>query len=187
MLGGLVMIGAGEPESAVQQPTLASPGARPSGVAAQIADAAFLAGRWQGTMGKNKDSFVEEIWSEPGGRNAIGMFRWNKPDGMATVQELLTITEEDGTLLLRLRHQNAAGIAWEEKDKPLVFALAEKSPTLLRFDSLHVSGDVSRCRYEMREGKLFIDVEFSAPTAEAAAGGKKQRPPLNFELNRRPL
>lgn len=179
-----LMIGAGEPAPA-SAPENA--GTASTGLGAGIADMAFLAGRWQGVMGKNKDSFVEETWSGPNGRNAIGMFRWNKPDGTASVQELLTITEEGGTLVLRLRHQNAAGVAWEEKDKPLVFTLAEKTPTLLRFDALRDTGEISLCRYAIRDGRLFIDVEFSAPSAEALAAGKKQRPSLNFEMTRKPL
>ncbi|MGH7244583.1 MAG: DUF6265 family protein [Phycisphaerales bacterium] len=185
------MFGAGEPAAnATSTPSSApfgtSAGAT-TGIPAKLAEAEFLAGRWQGVMGENKDSFVEETWSAPNGRNTIGMFRWNKPDGTSSVQELLTITEEDGTLLLRLRHQSAAGVAWEERDKPLVFALAEKSPTLLRFDAPRDSGTVSRCRYALKNGKLFIDVEFAAPSAEALAAGKTQRAPLNFEMTRTQL
>jgi len=179
---GSLMLGAGEPSPAPS----GSP-STPSGIAAKVTDAEFLAGRWQGVMGKNKDSFVEETWGGPNGRSTIGMFRWNKPDGTASVQELLTITEEDGTLLLRLRHQSGAGVAWEEKEKPMVFALAERTPTLLRFDSLRDTGDVSLCRYALKDGKLFIDVEFGTPSAEALAAGKTQRGPLNFELTRTPL
>lgn len=180
-----LMIGAAEPTALV--PATPDATAARGGIPAAIKDAEFLAGRWQGAMGKNQDSFVEEIWSAPNGRNLIGMFRWNKPDGSASVQELLTITEENGTLLLRLRHQNAAGLAWEDKDKPVVLALAEKTPNLLRFDALRDTGEISVCRYAIRDGKLFIDVEFSAPSAEALAAGKKQRPSLNFEMTRTPL
>lgn len=185
LVAGAMMIGAGEPAGSTPAPS--EPSASRAGIPAVIKDAEFLASRWQGAMGKNKDSFVEEIWSAPNGRNIIGMFRWNKPDGSASVQELLTITEENGTLLLRLRHQNAAGMAWEDKDKPVVFALAEKSPTLLRFDAFRDAGEISLCRYALKDGKLFIDVEFAAPSAEALAAGKKQRPSLNFELARAPF
>ncbi|MBL8877188.1 MAG: hypothetical protein JNM86_15450 [Phycisphaerae bacterium] len=185
LVAGGLMIGAGEPASTT--PGSPEAAAAPTGVPAVVTEAEFLAGRWQGAMGKNKDSFVEETWSAPHGRNVIGMFRWNKPDGTSTVQELLTITEEQGTLLLRLRHQSASGVAWEEKDKPQVYALAEKTPTLLRFDALRDTGDVARCRYTLKDGKLLVDVEFAAPSAEAAAAGKKPRAPLNFELARVPL
>lgn len=179
------MIGAGEP--APSAPSTPEVPAVPSGIPAKAAEAEFLAGRWQGAMGKNKYSFVEETWSAPHGRNVIGMFRWNKPDGTSTVQELLTITEENGTLLLRLRHQSAAGVAWEEKDKPQVYALAEKTPTLLRFDALRDTGDVARCRYTLKDGKLLVDVEFAPPSAEALSAGKKPRPSLNFEMTRAPF
>ena len=185
LVAGGLMIGAGEPSPSA--PAVPEASAAPNGIPAKVAEAEFLAGRWQGAMGKNKDSFVEETWSAPHGRNVIGMFRWNKPDGTSTVQELLTITEENGTLILRLRHQSAAGVAWEEKDKPQVYALAEKTPTLLRFDAMRDAGDVSRCRYELKDGKLFVGVEFVPPSAEALAAGKKQRPALNFEMTRVPF
>lgn len=177
-----LMIGAGDPA----RPSNESVGST-GGIAADLGAAEFLAGCWQGAMGKNKDSFVEETWSAPNGRNVIGMFRWNKPDGTASVQEILTITEEDGTLVLRLRHQNAAGAAWEDKDKPVVLVLKEKGPALLRFDALRDTGEISLCRYAMKDGKLYIDVEFVAPGPDAIASGKKQRPSLNFELGRAKL
>lgn len=158
-----------------------------AGIPAGISDAAFLAGRWQGKMGKNKDSFVEEVWTEPNGKNALGMFRWLKPDGTPMVLEQLWINEEDGTLLLRLRHQSGAGVAWEEKDKPLVFALAEKSATMMKFDALRDCGDLAYCKYETKDGKLLIDVVFGPPSKEAAEAGKKQRPALRFELDRKTL
>lgn len=180
---GSVLVGVSEPSPSNPLP---SPAAQVTpGVEATLADAAFLAGRWQGAMGT--DSFVEEIWSEPNGRNCIGMFRWNKADGNASVFELLTMQEESGTLMLRLRHHSAQGVAWEEKDKPMVFVLAEKTPTMLRFDAFRDAGDVARCRYSQGDGKLFIDVEFAPPAPAAAEAGKKQRKPLNFELGRRPL
>ncbi|MBS0186978.1 MAG: hypothetical protein JSS51_02845 [Planctomycetes bacterium] len=156
-------------------------------VDATIAEAGFLAGRWQAAMGPQKDSFAEEIWSEPNGKNMIGMFRWNDSNGVSDVQEIISITEENGTLLLRLRHQNAAAIAWEDKDKPMVFVLAEKSPTLARFVSLRDTGSVAGCRYERQGDKLLIDVLFAPLSPEAAAAGKSRRNDLHFELTRAPL
>ncbi|MBX3390661.1 MAG: hypothetical protein KF691_14535 [Phycisphaeraceae bacterium] len=181
LAAGAAMFGAADPAT----PQTSGASAPANGITATLADASFLKGCWQGSMGA--DSFVEETWSEPNGRNCIGMFRWNKPDGNASVFELLTIQEENGTLLLRLRHHSAQGVAWEEKEKPMVFALAEKTPTMLRFDAFRDAGDVARCRYSERDGKLNIDVEFAAPTPAAVEAGKKQRKPLNFELSRKPL
>lgn len=190
MVAVLAMAGMGEPTAT----TTTTPGAAtpaPSagnvGVPAKVADAAFLAGRWQGTMGQNKDNHVEEVWSNPAGNNLVGMFRWVKADGTPSMFELLTIQEEAGTLALRLRHQTATGATWEEKDKTVTMRLAEKGESLLHFKAYQDCGDLASCRYEVKGGKLTIDVEFAQPSAEDVAKGKKPRAGLHFEMERSAL
>lgn len=181
---GLSVVGAGLGDP-VPTGTPASPSTPQAGPAATIGEVAFLAGRWQGTMGRG--SHVEEVWTNPSGNNVVGMFRWLKADGTPTVFELLTIQEEDGTLALRLRHQTASGTSWEEKDKPVTMRLAEKRENLALFTAYRDCGDLASCRYEVREGKLFIEVAFAQPSEQDAANGKKPRPALRFELERLPL
>ena len=182
---GLAMVGLAEPAPApapAPAGTSAAPSASNAGIAAKIADVSFLAGRWQGKMGKNKDNHVEEVWSSPSGNNVVGMFRWLKADGTPSVFELLTIQEEEGTLVLRLRHQTATGATWEEKDTTVTMRLAEKGENIVLFTSYRDCGDIASCRYAVRGGSLFIDVAFAEPSAEDAAKGKKARPTLKFEL-----
>lgn len=186
----LAMVGMGEPASntsSTSPATAAAPSAASAGVAAKVDAAAFLAGRWQGKMGKNKDNHVEEVWSNPSGNNVVGMFRWLKADGTPSMFELLTIQEEDGTLALRLRHQTATGATWEGKDSTVTMRLAEKGENLLLFKAYQDCGDLASCRYEVKGGKLVIDVAFVEPTAEDAAKGKKARAGLHFEMERSAL
>lgn len=183
-VAGLAMVGLGEPAPAGAP---AAPSASNAGIAAKIADVSFLAGRWQGKMGKNKDNHVEEVWSNPSGNNVVGMFRWLKADGTPSMFELLTIQEEEGTLALRLRHQTATGATWEEKDRTVTMRLAEKGDNLLHFKAYQDCGDIASCRYEAKGGKLFIEVAFVEPDAEDAAKDKKARPALKFELERSAL
>ncbi|HEX8875675.1 MAG TPA: DUF6265 family protein [Phycisphaerales bacterium] len=181
----LVMAGLGEPTAAPGS-TPAS-GASTAHTPAKIADAAFLAGRWQGTMGAKKDNHVEEIWTEPVGNNIAGVFRWVKADGSPSVFELLTIQEEEGTLALRLRHQTATGATWEGKDSTVTMRLSEKGPALAVFSAFKDCGDLAACRYEVKDQRLHIEVRFAEPSSEEAAKGKKARPTLRFEMERRPL
>lgn len=186
ILSVFAMVGMGDP-AATAPATAATPSVGDVGIPAKVADAAFLAGRWQGTMGKNKDNHVEEVWSNPAGNNMIGMFRWVKADGTPSMFELLTIQEEAGTLALRLRHQTASGATWEEKDRTVTMRLAEKGENLVHFKAHQDCGDLASCRYEVKGGKLIIDVAFAEPNAEEAAKGKKPRAGLHFEMERSPL
>lgn len=134
---------------------------------ATIADAAFLAGDWSASKpsARGGTELTQEVWSAPAGNNMMGMFRWVNPGGKAIVFELLTITEENLTLFLRLRHQSAAGIAWEEKDKPATFTLAERTATTLHFVDTNNTCDLSACIYECpTPDALTITVKFDEPS-----------------------
>lgn len=143
--------------------------------AATIEAAAFLAGDWSA---ERDGGFTQEVWSAPMGDNIMGMFRWVGEDGSAALFELLTITEEDGTLVLRLRHQDALGRTWEPVDLPMTLHLVSHegrdSGGLLRFEDTSESCDLAACQYEIRGGALHLDVEFDDEGRET----------LVFELER---
>jgi len=85
----------------------------------RIADLAWLAGRWVGNVGEDT---IEESWNPPIGDCMVGSFRWVKKDAV-WMYELLTVAEENGSLVLRFRHFDRGLIPWEEKEKPLTFHL----------------------------------------------------------------
>lgn len=164
----------------VQPSTQPSPPPAPpvaAALQATIADAAFIAGNWSASKPSPRGGteLTQEVWSAPAGNNMMGMFRWVNPAGKAIVFEMLTITEENGTLVLRLRHQSAAGVAWEEKDKPATFTLAERTATRLHFVDTSNTNDLSACTYECTTpDSLTITVKFD----EASS------PDLVFNLTR---
>ena len=134
-----------------------------------IEAAAFLAGDWsaQREASEGETNFTQEVWSEPSGNNIMGMFRWVGEDGQAAVFEMLTITEEEGTLVLRLRHQDARGVAWEAPDEPATLNLSEHRAEgddggpMLAFTDTTESCDIHRCTYErIGLNTLRITVEF---------------------------
>jgi hypothetical protein len=127
-----------------------SPGA--PGPAAQVEDMAWLAGHW---VGEALGGTVEEIWSPPLARAMMGMFRLVK-DEKAVFYELMTILEEDGSLVLRLKHFNGGDLsAWEEKGDTVDFPLVAVVDGTFRFDgmSFHPEGDDRVAVYLAMHGK----------------------------------
>src|SRR5690606_41748043 len=67
---------------------------------AVFADVAWIAGHWKG---KAMGGEIEEVWTPPMGGSMMGSFKF-VADGKVIFYELETITEEDKTLILRLKH-----------------------------------------------------------------------------------
>ena len=123
LLGLLSLPSRAEPVSA--PPVVPSP-------AATLADAAWLAGTWQG---EGLGGWVEDVWGEPRAGAMPGFFRLVK-DGAVVFYEILAIVEKGGSLELRIKHFHADLTGWEEKDKVLSFPLTEKSDRTLRFGGI---------------------------------------------------
>lgn len=100
--------------------------------AATIRDAAMLVGSWKGTaFGQT----FEETWNPPSAGTMVGMFKLISDDGVS-FYELMLLTEEEGTLHLKVKHFDADFTAWEEKGDYVTFKLVRKSPDELHFGGL---------------------------------------------------
>jgi Domain of unknown function (DUF6265) len=104
---------------------------------ATLAAVSWLAGAWRGDgMG----GVAEEQWSAPAGGQMMGMFRLLKPgtggSDAISFYEFLTFVEQEGTLVLKLKHFNADLTGWEEKDEFVTFRLARVTPDAVYFDGL---------------------------------------------------
>jgi hypothetical protein len=106
---------------------------------ATLADMAWLAGHWAGEALGGQS---EEIWSEPGAGAMMGMYRLIR-DGKPVFYELLTIVEQNGSLMLRLKHFNPDLTGWEEKQTTVDFPLVAKNDGAVHFDgmSFHPKGN----------------------------------------------
>ncbi|HRP63167.1 MAG TPA: DUF6265 family protein [Phycisphaerales bacterium] len=145
---------------------------------ADLADFTFLTGTWQGEM---NGEFVEEVWSQAEGGAMMGMFRWLHASGTPRMYELLTITRQGDDVYLRLRHFNAAMVAWEEKDAPVVLKLAKPDAADQRgritFNNVANDERLSRIVFHQpKPNELGIDVEFRAESGAQ---------PLNFRFTRK--
>ena len=99
---------------------------------ATLADVAWLVGSWEGS---GLGGATEETWSVPAGGAMMGMFRL-LVDGKVSFYEFMNLVEENGSLVLKLKHFNADLTGWEEKDGFVSFRLAKRAPNEAWFGGL---------------------------------------------------
>ncbi len=99
---------------------------------ARISDAAWIHGYW---LGDALGGQCEEIWSEPLGNSMMGSFKLVKND-QTSFFELLSIVEENQSLILRLKHFSPTLVGWEEKDEVLEFPLVKIEKDNLFFEGM---------------------------------------------------
>ena len=99
---------------------------------ATLADIAWLEGHW---VGDGLGGVSEETWSPPRAGVMMGTYRLVK-DGKAVFYEFLLLTEENGTLAMKLKHFNPDFSGWEEKAAFVTFKLVAIEPRAVHFDGL---------------------------------------------------
>ncbi len=99
---------------------------------ATITDMAWFAGHW---TGEGLGGQVEEIWSPAQAGAMMGMFRLLL-DGKTAFYELMTLVEEGGSLVLRVKHFNPDLTGWEDKGESVDFALVAVDGDRCLFDGL---------------------------------------------------
>ena len=95
-----------------------------------LADFAWLAGEWRGTWGPR---LAVEAWTPPHAGVMLGSFQLSE-NGKTLVLELFSLTEEDGTLKLHIRHFTPSLAAWEKQD-PVTLNLQRADATTAVFEN----------------------------------------------------
>lgn len=106
---------------------------------ATLADMAFALGRWQGP-GIEGHQAVEN-WLPPTGSTMVGTFIQTGESGHILFTEHMYLMEEDGSLVLRLKHFNPDLTGWEEKDAMTSFPLRAIAPCRADFAALTMRCD----------------------------------------------
>jgi hypothetical protein len=121
------------PASVVAQTanTIPAPADAP-GPRATLQEFAWLVGDWVGT---GLGGVSEETWSAPAAGAMMGMYRL-VVNGAVSFYEFMTMVEENGSLVLKLKHFNADLTGWEEKDRFVSFRLAKLAPNEAWFGGL---------------------------------------------------
>ena len=76
-----------------------------------------------------------EIWTSPRGNNMMGAFQLIDKNNVS-FYEIMTIVEEQGSLVLRLKHFDKKLHGWEEKDETIDFPLVKMEEKKAYFDGL---------------------------------------------------
>ena len=127
---------------------------------ANIADLEWIAGHW---TGKAFGGTVEEIWSPPLGGSMMATFKL-VVDNQVAFYEIETISEMDGSLILRLKHFNDQLVGWEEKEETVDFKLVGMSDDAVYFDGFtfkRISADHMDVYVRIREGETAEEMKFS--------------------------
>lgn len=90
----------------------------------------FITGHWQGEA---FGGTTEEIWSPALGGSMMCVFKL-VVEGKVLFYEICTITEENNTLMLRLKHFNGDLKGWEEKEETIDFRLVKVEKNKVYFD-----------------------------------------------------
>lgn len=99
---------------------------------ASIQDVAWFAGHWQGEA---LGGLSDEYWSQPMAGAMFGMYRLVKADKVV-FYELFRVAEENGSLMIRLKHFHPDMKGWEEKDATVTFPLVKLGDGQAWFDGM---------------------------------------------------
>lgn len=105
------------------QATVGSPNAK-------ITDVSWLQGYWEGEIWGGR---AEEVWSAPLADSMMASFKF-AVDEQVNFYEIITLFEQDQSLVLRLKHFSAELKGWEEKDQYMEFKLVKLSKNVAYFD-----------------------------------------------------
>lgn len=97
---------------------------------ADLSSIRWIEGHWRGEA---FGGLTEEIWTPPLGGSMMCAFKL-VVNGKVKFYELVTITEEAGSLVLRLKHFHSTLKGWEEKDKTIDFWLVKVTDNKVYFD-----------------------------------------------------
>ena len=151
MLAGASLMGIGLASHAVSAQEAPPPVAQETKLGAKgfesppatIEQMSWLVGQWIGTG--IQDAPAMESWLPPVGETTaetmVGTFVQQKPDGTIMFTEHMYLMEEEGSLVLKLKHFNADLTAWEEKDDMVTFRLVAIEDCAAYFNALTLRCD----------------------------------------------
>lgn len=102
--------------------------------AASIDELGWLIGQWEGNGIEGAPAM--ESWLPPSGGTMVGTFVQETTDGAIMFSEHMYLAQQDGSLVLKLKHFNADLTGWEEKDGMVSFRLLALEPCAAYFNAL---------------------------------------------------
>ena len=131
---------------------------------ATLNQVSWIAGHWEGEA---FGGVTEEIWAKPLGDSMMGSFKL-VTNGKVQFYELCTISEENETLVFRLKHFHNDLKGWEEKDERLETKLVKIEDNKAYFNDFTFE--------RINKNELVIYVVFKDDT------GKESEMKFNYKL-----
>jgi hypothetical protein len=130
---------------------------------AKISDVSWMSGYWRGEAW---GGLTEEIWSEPIAGSMMASFKFAK-DGEVSFYEIITMTEQDDSLILKLKHFTKDLIGWEEKQQTVDFKLVRITDNAVYFDGYTYQ------RISENEMNVYVVIEQAGEVKETKFSFKK--------------
>ena len=99
-----------------------------------IDDFAWMTGHWEAEA---FGGIAEDIWAPPRAGYMVGLFRSTTDKGV-NFYEIITLGEQDGIFMMRLKHFTAELHGWETKDETVDFILADRGENIWYFKALTI-------------------------------------------------
>ena len=120
----------------------------------KVADLAWMTGTWSGAMGQGS---LEENWAAPKNGSMAALVRGFSPDGTTNMIELISIEEEDDTLVLRLKQWNPGMTPRAEGFQ--VMKLVESKDRMVKFENTGEGGLAKLGYSRPADDKFVISIE----------------------------
>lgn len=101
---------------------------------ASIYEMSWLEGQWQGEGIEGAPAL--ESWLPPTGTTMVGSFVQQDHDGSILFTEHMYLMEQDGSLVVKLKHFGPDLVGWEEKAGMVTFRLLALEPCAAYFNAL---------------------------------------------------
>ena len=121
----------------------------------KVADLAWMTGTWSGGMGQGGS--LEENWAVPKNGSMAALVRGFSPDGTTNMIELISIEEENDTLMLRLKQWNPGMTPRAEGFQ--VMKLVESKDRMVRFENIGEGGLAKLGYSRPADDKFVISIE----------------------------
>ena len=99
---------------------------------AAIESMAWIAGTWRGAAAGGES---EETWGMPNAGSMLGMYRLTR-DSKPVFYELLALSEENGSMVLHIKHFHPDLSGWEERTDSVTMPLAAVRSDRVYFEGL---------------------------------------------------
>ena len=116
----------------------------------------WLSGHWRG---RAFGGLIEEVWTPATGGSMMGSFKLIV-ENQVQFYEIETISEENGTLIFRLKHFNRDLKGWEEKDRTIDFKLVKVTENKVYFNGMTIE------KISDKEINIYVAIKDKGRTTE---------------------